>query len=211
MAAKRKTIYKVSSVVIIILGILILIAGSIITEPTPKHTKVGTPTQQIANKQVQPQQRDHRTSTLSFAPTSSIASPIVTKQGETVTVEVMLDPGQNLVSFAKLDILYDPTKLAIVQPDGFQPTDALPSLLNGPIYTSGKISATMSIGADPKKGIEKSAKIATIAFKALTPTGDGDPTVITFGPDLQILSLAPEDGASENVYLSGTTALVAIE
>lgn len=210
MAAKRKTIYKTSSVIIILIGILILIAGTVITEPAPKHTKV-EPTAKQVIKKAETKQKGGRTTTLSFAPESSLASPIVTKQGEIVTLEVYLDPGKNLVSFANLEIRYDPAKLTLVQPDGFISNDALPSLLNGPIYTPGKIEVTMSIGADPKKGLEKTTKIAAISFRATSPTGNNAPTEVSFGPAMQILSLAPEDGASENVFLSGSTALIAIE
>lgn len=152
----------------------------------------------VAQKQQQTKTQAAASTSLSFNPGTQTATAI----GETINFDIMLDPGAgtppNQVSFAKLVINYDPLKLATGDA-GLTPTTAFQTVLEEPTYTSGSVSVTLSIGSDPSKAIQAKTKIATISFKALSPT---DETKITFAGTTQVLSVASGDQAGENVLLA---------
>lgn len=130
--------------------------------------------------------------------------------GQTVSFDLMVDPGNNQVSFIKLNINYDAAKLKVVT-DGFTPNSAaFPTILQEPVYESGSISATLSVGADPTKVIQKTTKIATVTFEALEQTDPGTPTQITFNNQTQVLSIASGDVFNENVLSTTKPAIVTI-
>lgn len=142
------------------------------------------------------------TTTLSFSPSSA-----TTTTGATVNFDVIVNPGQNQVSFVKLDITYDKTKLE-TSSTGTSCADALcpatatfPSTLEGPTYNPGEILVSLSVGADPTKVVQTTTKVATITFKTIATTGD-TPTQIKFGNQTQVLSIATADQPSENVWIS---------
>src|SRR5579864_3719265 len=71
---------------------------------------------------------------LAFTPDSSSASPITKNIGDSIPLQVSVDPGKNLVSFVKIEIQYDPSVLATASANAFQAnTNAFPSVLEGPI------------------------------------------------------------------------------
>lgn len=150
--------------------------------------------------------------TLSFDP------PTVSKKvGETFSVDIVVTPGSNQISFAKFVITYDQAKLAtagagivLVQPQGLE-GQGLTSILEGPIFAPGTITLTASVGTDPQRAIQTTAtqtstKVATVTFKALAET-QGSTTQIAFAPppQSQLLSLASSDQVSENVLLPNNT------
>jgi hypothetical protein len=210
MSAKTNTsISAMAKVYIIVL--VVLIAASILSNSYSSLSHKTTPP--IEKKSAPPQavqQASHKSTVLSFTPMSSTTEPLKTGVGETVTLDIMIDPGQNLVSFAKVEIQYDPTKLTPVKTNGFLADGAFSSIMDGPTYNPGNVVVTLSIGADPTKAIAKSAKAATIKFKTLAKTDSSNPTTVTFGPGTNILSLAPEDNASDNVLASTESAVIAI-
>lgn len=147
---------------------------------------------------------------LTFLPTSSAASPIKKAVGDAVPLDINVDPGTNIVSFMKLEIQYDETKLATADANALQVNDtAFPVTLEGPTYSPGKIDVTISVGSDPTKAIQTVTKAATVNFKAVGETGD-TPTNVTYGNVTEILSLGSNDQASENVLLSVDPALITI-
>lgn len=141
---------------------------------------------------------------LSLTPSST-----TTQVGKTVNLDVMIDPGTNMVSIAKLVITYDSTKLATASP-GFQPDtiDGFPTTLEGPKYTDGQISVTLSVGADPTKVIQKPTKIGTITFQAIAITAPD--TKVDFGNQVQVLSAGSGDRYNENVLSSKSPATIII-
>lgn len=163
-------------------------------------------------QQQETRSRAEKSTVISFQPVSSQTAPLQKKVGDTVSVDVMVDPGNNLVSFVKLEVQYDPTKIAT---DGATPfvvdAAAFPSTLEGPTYTPGKITATLSVGADSTKVIQgpNSTKIATITFKAIAPT-DSTPTSITHGAQTKVLTIAGAEQTSEDVLSSATPAFISI-
>lgn len=162
----------------------------------------------FVQRQQETRTQAQKSTTLSFAPPTVSAS-----QDEKFNLDVSMNPGQNLVSFVKLDISYDSTKVATSSAgstcgDAICPnTTAFPSILEGPIYTPGKISLTLSVGADPTKVIQTTTKVATLTLSGKATTGTSASQVL-FGNETQVLSTASSDQASENVL--STTAPAAI-
>ncbi len=154
--------------------------------------------------------RAEKSTNLSFAPDSTQSNPIQKKIGDSIPFDIMVDPGSNLVSFIKLQIEYDTDKLA-TSASAFVPnTIIFPTILEGPIYSPGKIEITLSVGPDPTKAIQILSKAGTVTFTALANTPDGQPTLVTYGPNTQALSIGPADQASENVLSLTTPATIVI-
>lgn len=148
---------------------------------------------------------------LAFSPTSSASAPIQKNVGDSIPLNITVDPGKNLVSFVKLEIQYDPSVLATASANAFTAnTTAFPSVLEGPIYSPGKIDVTLSVGPDPTKAIQQETTAGTVTFTALKNTPAGTPTLVTYTASTQVLSIGPSDQASENVLSSATPATIQI-
>lgn len=156
-------------------------------------------------------QRAEKATKMTFLPTSSSASPILARVGDTVALDINVDPGTNIVSFIKLEVEYDDTKLATAAADALQVNDAaFPVTLEGPTFTPGKVSITLSVGSDPTKAVQTITKAATITFQAVADTG-GATTDVVYGNATEILSIGSNDQASENVLLSVDPAVIQID
>jgi PKD domain len=173
---------------------------------------IGIPlTVYLLQQQTNTQQHAEASTNLAFNPASSATSPIQKNVGDSIPLDISVDPGKNLVSFVKLEIQYDPTVLATPSASAFTPnTVAFPSVLEGPVFTPGKIAVTLSVGPDPTKAIQQKVTAGTITFKALKDTPPGTPTLVTFTSSTQVLSIGSSDQASENVLSSATPATIAI-
>ncbi len=148
---------------------------------------------------------------LAFSPDSSATSPIQKSVGDAIPLDITVDPGKNLVSFVKLEIQYDPSVLATASANAFAAnTTAFPSVLEGPVYSPGKIDVTLSVGPDPTKAIQQKITAATVTFTALKDTPAGTPTLVSYTATTQVLSIGSNDQASENVLSSATPATIAI-
>lgn len=107
--------------------------------------------------------------------TTSCESSVSAETGKTVSLDVIMDPGSNQVSFIKLHITYDPTKLELSS-GGLVPNTTVVTTLKDPVYSSGSVVVSLGIvvnptvGVDVTKSIASPTKIATITFKALAPT-----------------------------------------
>jgi hypothetical protein len=110
-----------------------------------------------------------------------------------------------------MNISYDATKLSLDQTNGIKQNDAsFPSVLEGPTYTNGNVSITLSIGADPTKVAQTPTKVATITFKAKDTT-NSTPTAVKFvDGQTQVLSIASSDQPSENVLSATKPVNIAI-
>ena len=140
---------------------------------------------------------------LSLSPSAQSANV-----GDSVNFDISIDPGTNQVSFVKVLISYDATKLA-TEGAGFVPnSSAFPSLVQSPTYGPGTISVTVSIGASGPP-VETPTTVGTLTFKTLAST-DTAPTQITFGNQTQVLSLGASDQFNENVLSTTTPATVNI-
>jgi hypothetical protein len=162
--------------------------------------------------QQQQEVRSHaeKSTTLSLTPATTTKGV-----GDTIPLDVMIDPGKNLASFVKLEITYDPTKLSIDQQTGFVPNPStFPITVEGPVFSSGKILVSLSIGANTTAAISTVSKVATITFKALETTS-GSTTSVGMGPQTQVLaSTGPQTGsndqASEDVLSTTNPAAITI-
>lgn len=152
----------------------------------------------ILQQQQQTKSKASPATTLEFVPPT-----ISTNVGKTFSVDILLTPNDNQVSFAKFEITYDgnklqPTKeLSTDEFEGFKLTNqnsltnqGFTSILDGPNFTAGKITVAVSVGADPTKIIKSATKVARITFLVL-PGSEGS-TKIEFAkrPATQVLSVA---------------------
>lgn len=165
----------------------------------------------LVQRQQETRTQAAKSTTVAFTPPSSATAPIQKSVGDSIPLEIMVDPGTNLVGFIKFEIQYDPEKIATASANAFAPNTAVfPSVLEGPVYTPGKIAVTLSVGPDPTKVIQTKAKAATVIFKAISNTPPGTPTLVSYGATTQVLSIGSNDQASENVLSSATPAYIAI-
>jgi len=163
----------------------------------------------ILQKQQEIRSKAQASTTLTFSPLSSSTNPLQKNAGEEFTLNLDIDPGVNLVSSTRLDITYD---ASVIEPTGVQPFTlnpaALPIILQGPIYTSGKISIILSSGNDPTRALSTPSTLGTIKFKALSNTSS--PSLIRYGDATVVTSIADTDSASENVLSSSTPSYVQV-
>lgn len=173
---------------------------------------VGIPlTVYLLQQQQEVRTRAEASTIVTFTPDSTSAAPIKKNVGEEIPLDINVDPGKNLVSFVKLEINYDPDILATGSANAFQAnTTAFPSVLEGPVYTPGKIAVTLSVGPDPTKAIQQKVKAATITFTALKNTPPGTPTLVSYSSNTQVLSIGSNDQASENVLSTATPATIEV-
>ncbi len=140
---------------------------------------------------------------LSFTPGSQSV-----ELGASTTFDINIDPGTNSVSFVKLLISYDATKLAI-DGAGFVPNPGVfSSVIQEPVYGPGTISVTLSIGANAPP-VTKPSKLGTLTLKSIAPT-ETVGTQLTFGNQTQVLSVGATDQFNENVLSTSSPATVNI-
>lgn len=132
--------------------------------------------------------------------------------GDQISADIIMIPGNNLVSFVNLVIGYDSSVVTPAQ-NGFIPnTQAFPTTLDGPTYnTCSGIQCTMSIslsvGNDPLKAINAQTTVATVNFVAVGPATGSQ---LTFDSKTQILSVAKSDTANGNVLSTATPASLTV-
>jgi hypothetical protein len=163
----------------------------------------------ILSQRQDPRQRAAASTTLTFTPASTTASPLVKNVGDSIPLDIMVNPGTNLVTFVRYQITYDPTKVQLDTANPVTLNSAIFSSVEGPVTTANSIAQSVSIGSDPTKAIQQPTKVATINFKAVAPT-TGSTTSITFGTMSQALSSGANDQASQNVLSSTTPATIMI-
>jgi hypothetical protein len=172
---------------------------------------VGLPVVLSINRQTQDSRsRASASTTLYFTPASAVSSPIQTDPNQTITLDIWINPGSNLVSVVMLDLNFDPSKFQ-VQPTGFLPNyAALPTTLEGPVHGNGTLKISLSIGSDTTKSISTITKVGTLTLTAL-PTLDDNPSIISFGQESFVLSVGSEDSANENVLAITEPAIIRIQ
>lgn len=165
----------------------------------------------ILQQQTDDRTRAEKSTVLSYTPESSPASPIQKSVGDEFTIDLMVNPGTNLVSFVSFEIKYDPTILEVGAQNGFVVNSAaFPTTLEGPTVAQGKITGTLSVGAEPTRALQTPTKVGTITFKALKATGTA-PTQVSYQlPLTKVLSIGGNDQFSEDVLASTNPAYVVI-
>src|SRR5258707_408743 len=66
----------------------------------------------IVEKKQDLRTRAAQSTALSFSPSSNLNNPIQKQVGDTISLNVMLDPGKNYVSIVKVHITYDPSSFS---------------------------------------------------------------------------------------------------
>jgi hypothetical protein len=146
---------------------------------------------------------------LSFSPDTT-TTPLQKNTGDTFPLDIMVNPGNNLVTFVKFQVKFDNTKLVLADSNSFVPNiTKFPNTVEGPIYSADNLAASLSIGSDPTKAINSPTKVGTITFKAIGSTG-GQATQVTFTSSSQALSSSSNDQSGENVLSTTTPAKVII-
>lgn len=139
---------------------------------------------------------------LSFRPASSQSAPINVAPSGSTTLEIWLDPGTNIASLLKGEITYDATKVQAANgslqfdPSGF------PTVVQPPIYSSGKIQFVVSAGADPTKALQKPTKIGTLTLNSLPASGTSSTQVTFNSSNTLVLSIDQNSTPKENVLSS---------
>lgn len=120
------------------------------------------------------------------AKTASCDANVSVASGQTVSLDVIMNPGTNQVTFVKLHLTYDPTKLELSPSGGFEPNATSVSVLRDPIYSSGSVVVSLgivvnpTIGVDVTKTLSAPTKIGKVTFKALAQAS-GTSNQIVFG------------------------------
>lgn len=142
--------------------------------------------------------------TLSFSPASTSSTPHNVNVGQEFPVDVVVTPSDNLITLAKLEIIYDSSKFSLSDTNPIVVnTTAFPQTIEGPVYSPGKIQIVVSTGFDYTKVIQAETKILTINLKANTPVSQ---TQLSFGTNSGLYSLGSGDSSSISV-LSATTPI----
>jgi hypothetical protein len=168
----------------------------------------------VVQQQQELRSRAEKSTTLYFQPESTQTAPLEKNIGDTFTLDVFANPGTNLVSAIRVEINYDPAKLATASATPGEsafvadPT-TLPNILFGPVYTPGKIAVTISAGADPTNVVDEISKVGTVTFQAIAGT-EGAVTQVTYGTDTLVTSAGEESQFAENVLSSTTPAFITI-
>lgn len=131
--------------------------------------------------------------TLSFSPASVTKRP-----GETFTLDVRIDTGENTVSAAELVILVDPTKL---KPKAITAGSFLPVVLVAAAVTDSR--ATITLGSPPTAPKEGTGTLATVTFEVV---GESGTAAIRFAQETQVAGI----GEQGNVLVGATPATVTI-
>lgn len=170
----------------------------------------------VSQQQQQTQSNAQKSTRLCFSATAGSTAcatgPISKKAGEAFDLDVILDPGTNQVSTVRLNITYDPTRIATTGAAITPNAQAVSPLIN-PTYANGSLIARYgivlsSVGVDVSKTISATTKIATVHFKALDTAPAGN-AVINFGTTL-VLSSNPQDGQDEDVLSSADQLTITV-
>lgn len=146
----------------------------------------------------------------------AVNSPIVVGQAFSIVIDVNPTSGgtSNAVSFVKVDISYDGSKLqatnnSLVPSSIFSTTIAAPiNICNGNACT---LSATFSVGPDLSKAVTTQTPVGTITFTPLAPTDQNAPISLGFvSGQNQILSVPINSQPAQNVFTQGIPASIVI-
>ncbi len=144
------------------------------------------------------------------AATSLVFSPAAVNSniGDVIPLTITLNPGTNEVSLVKLEITYNPTYFQPTSATAFVPNSAaFSTVLEGPIYSTGKVQVVLSVGNDPTKAIQQTATLGTLSLTAL---GNVTNSPVAFSSNTQAFSVSPNDSASENVISSTVPAVITV-
>jgi hypothetical protein len=165
----------------------------------------------LTQKPQETRSRASASTTLYYTPTTSVSAPVQKNTGETVSFDVMINPGSNLPSLVKLELNYDSTKFQPGATPFAANTSAFPTIVEGPVLQDGKVLISLSIGPDSTKAIQTVTRVGTLTLTTKSVTTGTQPSAVTFGSRSQVLSLSQSDEATENVLSTTNPAYVIIQ
>ena len=122
---------------------------------------------------------------------------------QSISMDVMVDPGNNLVSIVDFTINFDPTKLIF---ESIEQSEQFPTL----IKTGGlenEVNMSVSVGSDVTRAVQTPTKVATVKFK---PQAAGSSQLQFDTEKTRVFSVSPNDQPTENVLSSANPAQVEI-
>ncbi len=153
----------------------------------------------ILQKQQETRSHAEAATKLSFCQTTDTAcnqtsqsSPIQVKVGDTMPLDVFVDPGTNFVTHVKLVIKYDQKIFAKLDSGGFTKAQNSPlDLISGPSYTTGSdglglISIVLSSSGQSTKTLQSPTRVGKLLLKVIAPTTD--PSIISFSANSVVIS-----------------------
>lgn len=153
-------------------------------------------------KQQETRSRAAASTTLYFDP-ATITAPTICS---TFNADIMIDPGQNVVSIVDMYINFDASKMIVV---GITPSSDFSTVVRDRVDTSGQTNISLSVGPDVTKAIQTIKKVATISFKALTTTTN--PASVSFDTKTRVFSTSSNDQSTENVLSTSRPTAVTIQ
>lgn len=162
----------------------------------------------IMQQQQEIRGRAEKSTSLYFSPITNSTNPIIKKIGEPINLDLMVNPGVNLVSLIKAEITYDPTKLRPSEANPLSINQTIfPAIIEGPVYSDGKIQIVLSVGPDLSKAVGQISRVATLNFDTITTSSQ---TLVSFGINTSISSVAQNDASNENVLSTTSPAYIKI-
>jgi len=148
--------------------------------------------------------------TIIFSPTSIESSPLEEKIGQEFFLNVLIDPGKNIISIVRLDINYDPKifKLSMANPIEINKT-IFTNVIDGPSYSAGNVQMTLSVGNDLSKSLSSRTKAITLNFVPISKTLDSS-TIVSFGDNTSASGVKANNLDEENVVSSTAPAYIIV-
>ena len=153
--------------------------------------------------------QSHATTATSLFLTPTTPSATVNKP---LQIVVTINPSTNAVSLVTLDIKYDPTKFSPPTPlsDFFVPNiNTFPQVLQGPTQVaSGEVEEVVSIGSNPVNAVVAPTNVGTFTLVPIAVSAT--PSEISWGPSVNVLSIAAGDNTNENVLAAANVTSIEI-
>jgi hypothetical protein len=149
--------------------------------------------------------------TLYFNPASSVNAPIIKNVNDAFALDLMVAPGNNLVSLIKVEINYDPAKFKLSATNPIIVNSrAFPVTVEGPVISesAGKIQIVVSVGSDQTKVIQEATKILSLNMVTINSTNQTQISVNT--KESKLLTVSPHNENSENVLSYSYPAYVTV-
>lgn len=162
----------------------------------------------INQQQQETRSRASASTTLSFSPTTTSQAPLIKKVGDSFYLDLMLKPGSNLVSSIKLDIIYDPTKVSLSETNPIVINEIVfPEIIEGPIYSDGRIQIVLAVGQDLSKSISQESRALSLNLIAKNPTSQ---TLFSFSNNTAVYSVTATDSDGKNILSTTSPAFIKI-
>lgn len=128
---------------------------------------------------------------IALTPETTLNNPQNLQKDEYFSTDIVIEPGANLITQAKIEIIYDSSKIELVKtlPISIN-SEVFPKTVIRPVFSSGKIELTLTTD-NPAKPITEKVKVATLYFKALD---SANRSYIYFGDKTQLLGVGTASG-----------------